>query len=107
MRSRPVRIGSRVSRSSPPPPGFQRPLPPRDPADAFERFLSTDITPADGFDCEFWVPQMLGVSGNAVVLMPNGSTYYYFSDNREFTSGSPANPNRGSGCKSEEAHHAR
>jgi hypothetical protein len=27
----------------------------------------------------------LGVSGNAVVLMPNGTAYYYFSDNREFT----------------------
>jgi hypothetical protein len=40
---------------------------------------------ADGYDCEFWVPQMLGVSGNAVVLMPNGTTYYYFSDNQEFT----------------------
>jgi len=38
-----------------------------------------------GFDCEFWVPHMLGVSGNAVMLMPNGTTYYYFSDNQEFT----------------------
>jgi hypothetical protein len=28
---------------------------------------------------------MLGVSGNAVILMPNGSTYYYFSDNQQFT----------------------
>jgi hypothetical protein len=28
---------------------------------------------------------MLGVSGNAVVLLPNGTTYYYFSDNEEFT----------------------
>jgi hypothetical protein len=40
---------------------------------------------ADGFDCEFWVPQMLGVSGNVVALMPNGSTYYYFGDNQQFT----------------------
>jgi hypothetical protein len=48
-------------------------------------FWATHYTQADGYDCEFWVPQMLGVSGNAVVLMPNGSTYYYFSDNREFT----------------------
>jgi CubicO group peptidase (beta-lactamase class C family) len=39
----------------------------------------------DGYGCEFWVAQMLGVSGNAVVLMPNGTTYYYFSDNQEFT----------------------
>ncbi|MFZ5916035.1 MAG: hypothetical protein ACOYZ7_03805 [Chloroflexota bacterium] len=40
---------------------------------------------ANGFDCEFWVPQMLGISGNVVALMPNGSTYYYFSDDRQFT----------------------
>jgi CubicO group peptidase (beta-lactamase class C family) len=42
-------------------------------------------TPSDGYDCEFWVPQMLGVSGNVVALFPNGITYYYFSDNQEFT----------------------
>ena len=40
---------------------------------------------AQGFTCDFWVPQMLGVSGNVVALLPNGITYYYFSDNREFT----------------------
>lgn len=39
----------------------------------------------DGFGCEFWVPHMLGVSGNVVLLLPNGTTYYYFSDNQEFT----------------------
>lgn len=39
----------------------------------------------DGFECEFWAPQMLGYSGIVVVLMPNGSSYYYASDNREFT----------------------
>jgi CubicO group peptidase (beta-lactamase class C family) len=38
-----------------------------------------------GYDCEFWVPNMQGYSGIMVVLMPNGTTYYYFSDNREFT----------------------
>jgi hypothetical protein len=48
-------------------------------------FWAQSYGPADGFDCEFWVPQMLGVSGNVVALMPNGSTYYYFSDNQEFT----------------------
>jgi CubicO group peptidase (beta-lactamase class C family) len=48
-------------------------------------FWANRYTPADGFLCEFWVPQMLGVSGNVVALMPNGVTYYYFSDNREFT----------------------
>jgi hypothetical protein len=38
-----------------------------------------------GFACEFWVPTMLGYSGIVVALFPNGSTYYYASDNREFT----------------------
>jgi hypothetical protein len=48
-------------------------------------FWSQKYGPANGFDCEFWVPTMQGVSGNVVVLMPNGSTYYYFSDNQQFT----------------------
>lgn len=38
-----------------------------------------------GYDCEFWVSQMLGYSGIVVALFPNGSTYYYASDNRDFT----------------------
>jgi murein DD-endopeptidase MepM/ murein hydrolase activator NlpD len=50
-----------VSRpSSPFPPGLQRPLPPRDPADAFESFLSTDISPADGFDFPVGDPDAQG-----------------------------------------------
>ncbi|MBN2146656.1 MAG: hypothetical protein JW726_04675, partial [Anaerolineales bacterium] len=48
-------------------------------------FWANHYTQADGFACEFWVPQMLGVSGNVVALFPNGITYYYFSDNQEFT----------------------
>ncbi len=40
---------------------------------------------SDGFDCDFWVPQMLGYSGIVVVLMPNGTNYYYASDGRDFT----------------------
>jgi hypothetical protein len=48
-------------------------------------FWVNHYTTANGFDCEFWVPQMLGVSGNVVALFPNGITYYYFSDNKEFT----------------------
>jgi hypothetical protein len=39
----------------------------------------------EGFDCQFWVPHMLGYSGIVIVLMPNGSSYYYASDGREFT----------------------
>ena len=37
-----------------------------------------------GFDCEFWVTDWQGVSGNVVVLMPNGVIYYYFSDSQDF-----------------------
>jgi hypothetical protein len=48
-------------------------------------FWATQYGRADGFECEFWVTQMLGISGNVVALMPNGVTYYYFSDNQEFT----------------------
>lgn len=48
-------------------------------------FWAQSYGPADGFDCEFWVPQMLGVSGKVVALMPNGSTYYCFSDDQQFT----------------------
>jgi len=47
-------------------------------------FWANSYSPSNGYDCEFWVPQMLGVSGNVVALFPNGITYYYFSDNREF-----------------------
>jgi hypothetical protein len=39
----------------------------------------------ESYDCEFWVPHMLGYSGIVIVMMPNGSSYYYASDNREFT----------------------
>lgn len=48
-------------------------------------FWANHYTKANGFKCDFWAPQMLGVSGNVVALFPNGVTYYYFSDNREFT----------------------
>jgi hypothetical protein len=48
-------------------------------------FWAQRYGPADGFDCEFWVTTMQGVSGNVVALFPNGTAYYYFSDNGEFT----------------------
>jgi Tol biopolymer transport system component len=37
------------------------------------------------YACEFWVPQMLGYSGIVVAFFPNGTTYYYASDGRDFT----------------------
>ena len=36
--------------------------------------------------CKFWVVNMYGYSGIVVTLMPNGTTYYYASDNQEFFS---------------------
>ena len=36
------------------------------------------------YACSFWTPLMSGYGGISVVLMPNGSIYYYFSDNNEF-----------------------
>ncbi|MFN2234953.1 MAG: hypothetical protein ACK2U1_12065 [Anaerolineales bacterium] len=48
-------------------------------------FWAEEYSKPNGFDCEFWVVQMLGVSGNVVALIPNGTIYYYFSDNQEFT----------------------
>jgi hypothetical protein len=37
-----------------------------------------------GFTCQVWVPYMVGYSGIVVALFPNGATYYYASDNRDF-----------------------
>jgi hypothetical protein len=47
-------------------------------------FWADLFTPADGYDCTFYVPYMAGYTGNIIALMPNGVTYYYFSDNRDF-----------------------
>ena len=37
------------------------------------------------YSCSFWTPFMSGYGGITVVLMPNGSIFYYFSDNNEFS----------------------
>jgi len=42
---------------------------------------------SNGYECEFWVAEMQGYSGIVVVLMPNGASYYYASDGRDFTWG--------------------
>jgi hypothetical protein len=36
------------------------------------------------YRCNFWVPFMSGYGGNTVLLLPNGATYYIFSDGNEF-----------------------
>ncbi len=48
-------------------------------------FWAVQLGPAEGFACRFWVPHMVGYSGIVIALLPNGTSYYYFSDNREFT----------------------
>ncbi|MDJ0766325.1 MAG: serine hydrolase domain-containing protein [Myxococcota bacterium] len=44
-------------------------------------FWANEVT----YGCTFWITEMMGYSGVVVVLMPNGTAYYYASDNREFT----------------------
>ena len=36
------------------------------------------------YDCDFWVPIMSGYGGNSVLLLPNGATFYIFSDGDEW-----------------------
>jgi hypothetical protein len=48
-------------------------------------FWAKQFTPADGYTCSFYTPFMSGYGGIMVVMMPNGSTYYYFSDNQEYS----------------------
>jgi hypothetical protein len=36
------------------------------------------------YRCNFWVPFMSGYGGITVLLLPNGATYYIFSDGNEF-----------------------
>jgi hypothetical protein len=50
-----------------------------------DAFWANRYTRANGFDCEFWVTEMQGISGNVIALFPNDVVYYYFSDNQEFT----------------------
>ncbi len=46
-------------------------------------FWAKSFTGAGG--CSYWVPFMSGYGGITVAMMPNGATYYYFSDNGEFS----------------------
>jgi hypothetical protein len=41
---------------------------------------------SDDSGCSVWVSHMYGISGILVALMPNGTAYYYASDNQEFVS---------------------
>jgi hypothetical protein len=46
------------------------------------KYVSTAEFPE--YRCNFWVSLMSGYGGNIVALLPNGVTYYVFSDGREF-----------------------
>jgi len=50
-------------------------------------FWAKNMTPAEfpQYTCSFWVPFMSGYGGITVAMLPNGVTYYYFSDNEEFS----------------------
>jgi CubicO group peptidase (beta-lactamase class C family) len=49
-------------------------------------FWADEVPSEQDPDCSFWVTHMYGISGIVVTLMPNGTAYYYASDNQEFTS---------------------
>lgn len=36
------------------------------------------------FQCDFWISLMNGYGGNTILLLPNGATFYVFSDGYEF-----------------------
>lgn len=46
------------------------------------KYVTTAEFPEYG--CNFWVSLMSGYGGNVVALLPNGATFYAFSDGREF-----------------------
>jgi hypothetical protein len=50
-------------------------------------FWAREWTPSQArqYKCTFWTPFMSGYGGISVVMMPNGSIFYYFSDNNEFS----------------------
>ncbi|WP_457255156.1 hypothetical protein [Pedococcus sp. P5_B7] len=50
-------------------------------------FWAKQFTPADypQLSCSFWTPFMSGYGGITVAMAPNGATYWYFSDNSEFS----------------------
>jgi len=49
-------------------------------------FWGTQLTPANTqqYTCSFWIAHMEGHGGISVALLPNGSTFYLFSDDDEY-----------------------
>jgi len=50
-------------------------------------FWAKNMTPSEfpQYSCSFYIPFMSGYGGITVAMAPNGATYYYFSDNEEFS----------------------
>jgi len=50
-------------------------------------FWAKNMTPAEfpQYSCSFWIPFISGYGGIPVAMSPNGATYYYFSDNEEYS----------------------
>jgi hypothetical protein len=50
------------------------------------QFWAKHMTSAEfpQYGCDFWVSFMSGYGGNIVLLLPNGASYYIFSDGNEF-----------------------
>lgn len=46
-----------------------------------------NMTPAEfpQYTCSFWIPFMSGYGGITIAMLPNGATYWYFSDNEEYS----------------------
>ncbi len=47
-------------------------------------FWGREFTTSDGYACNFWTPFMSGYGGITIAMMPNGSTFYVFSDNGDY-----------------------
>lgn len=49
-------------------------------------FWAKHVTTAEfpQYPCDFWISFMTGYGGNSVVLLPNGATFYIFSDGNEW-----------------------
>lgn len=46
------------------------------------KYMTTEEFPQ--YQCNFWISFMTGYGGNSVVLLPNGATFYIFSDGNEW-----------------------
>ena len=51
------------------------------------QFWAKQFTPTEfpQLTCSFWTPFMSGYGGITIAMAPNGATYWYFSDNSEFS----------------------